>query len=564
LNWRVLVAVALSAALVLGFVPAFSQAGGSSPSAGVASVSFSHNYTINSYGFAVLNDSITFRNNGTSSVQIPTLQVGLPSQVASRTSGLVLSPSGQFSLSESQSNGNATITIAPDQPTLGAGSNFTVALKGVVANIMNFTSGIYVINSTASSLVLFSPSLNMNVTNMNSTIGVPAGWNFTQIKGLSGFTEAANNQSYTMAQTAVRPLVSAGYLNFTESDESTFTPIAVNSLVRTIVPAANGTPTVEDQFSIHNFATYSITSIHLNLLSPGLESVTVLADSEPPLIDPIVVSLSSGDLTLANANVQSPLLADSNITLTVSYPLPSTLMSVTGSNVKLQIPYKPIIGAPTGNYSIILEPTKGVAPSGPTAVLDTVVTPLTLGNVQFTYSVSFGWAADQAIPAGIFIFAVGFAMFAIQRPETEEEEKEGERGGRRVADVLNAFEEKMGLETQYMNELASASKGSISRTEFERMRNEVSELRGRAIQRLNQMKQALGSGKQFDLLTRVAEAEREEDRAFRDLLNLYLQYHGNRMNEETFKRLQPIHRKRVDAGINRLSDLLHETQTEEK
>ncbi len=561
MNWRAFVAVAIAASLALGFAPAFSQAASSS-SSGVASVSYDHYYTINSYGFGVLNDSITFRNNGTSSVQIPTLQVGLPSKIASRTSGLVLSPSGQFSLSESQSNGNATVTITPNQPTLAAGANFTVALKGLVQNIVNYTGGVYTINDSAPLLVLFRPSLNVNVTLMNSTINFPSRTSLAAIP--KGFTISATNESYTMTQTAVRPVADEGYVNFTAASETTFTPISVNSLVRTIVPAANGTPMVEDQFSIHNFANYDLASIHLNLLSASLESVTVIADTEPPLINPQVVTLSSGVLNFANANIGSPLLPNSNITLTLSYPLPSTLMTVTGTSVKLQIPYAPIVGAPTANDSTILAVAKGVAPSGPTSVLDTAVTPLTTGNVQFTYSVSFGWAADQAIPAGIFIFAVGFAMFAIQRPQTEEEGEKEEKGGHRVADVLNAFEEKMGLETQYMNELASASKGAISKSEFERMRNEVSELRARAIQRLNQMKQVLGSGRQYDLLTRVAEAEKDEDRAFRDLLNLYLQYHGNRMNEETFKRLQPIHRKRVDAAINRLSDLLHETQTEEK
>jgi hypothetical protein len=135
---------------------------------------------------------------------------------------------------------------------------------------------------------------------------------------------------------------------------------------------------------------------------------------------------------------------------------------------------------------------------------------------------------------------------------------------RKTSDVLRAFDEKTGLEAQYMNEFAAAAKGSISKADFDRMRNEVSELRSRAIQRLVEMKQVLGSGRQYDALTRVAEAEKEEDRAFRDLLNLYVQYHGNRMNEETFKRLQPNYRKRVDSAINRLSDLLHETKTEEK
>ena len=129
---------------------------------------------------------------------------------------------------------------------------------------------------------------------------------------------------------------------------------------------------------------------------------------------------------------------------------------------------------------------------------------------------------------------------------------------------MKAFDEKTGLETQYMAELSTATKGSISKTEFDRMRNEVSELRARALQRLSEMRQDLGSGRQYDLLRKVGEAEKEEDRAFRDLLNLYLQYHGNRMNEETFKRLQPNYRKRVESAVNHLSDLLHETQTEEK
>jgi len=238
------------------------------------------------------------------------------------------------------------------------------------------------------------------------------------------------------------------------------------------------------------------------------------------------------------------------------------MMKVTGNSVTLTIPYAPLIAAPVSNYTIKLAPAKGIVPSGATAVVNKTVTPFTPGNVIFTYSVSLGWGADQAVPAAALLFVVAFAMFARQRPATKEEE--GERAVRRISDVLKAFEEKTGLETQYMAELASAPKGSISKTEFERKRNEVSELRGRALQRLNEMKQDLGSGRLFDLLTKVAEAEREEDRAFRDLLNLYLQYHGSRMNDETFKRLQPNYRKRVESAVNHLSDLLHETQTEEK
>jgi len=554
LNWRFVATVVIMAGLALGFAPAFSQAAPSS--SGVASVSLHHYYTINTYGYGVLNDSFTFTNNGTSSVQIPTLQVGLPSKVSARMSDLILSPSGQFSLSQSQINGNTSVTITPDQPTLNSGANVTVALEGFVSNVLNYTSAGF--SGHAPSLVMLSPSLNVNVSTFSSNAGVPSGAQFLTVP--PGFTSSATGQDVAMTKTGVRPSASEVYLSL-NATATAVTPISVAHLVRTIVPSANGSPMVEDEFTIHNDGNFSVGQIHLNLLYPGLQSVTEIPSTGVPLVNPTVISLSSGEVALQSSNIGSLLLPDSNVTLTFAYPLPSSLIAVNGNSVTLTIPYKPLIGAPVSNYSIILAPAKGIAPSGPASFNDLTVTPLTPGNVKFTYAVSVGWAADQAIPAGILVFAVAFAMFAIQRPSTSED---GEKAIRKTSDVLRAFDEKTGLETQYMDEFASAPKGSISKTEFDRMRNEVSELRSRAIQRLNEMKQVLGSGRQYDVLTRVAEAEKEEDRAFRDLLNLYMQYHGNRMNEETFKRLQPTYRKRVDSAINHLSDLLHETKTEEK
>ena len=552
MNWRVLVVAAILAGLALGFAPAFSQA---SSTSGVATVSLTHNYILDTYGYGVINDTFTFTNNGTSAVQIPTLQVGLPTKVSARTFGLVLSPSNQFSLLQSQSGGNTSVTITPDQPTLNAGANVTVALEGVLNNVLNYTSAGF--NSTAPLLVMYSPSLNMNVTTLISNIVVPSGGQFLTVE--PNYTASSNGNELALKQSSVRPSASEGYLTF-NATQTAMTPLTLYHLVRTIVPSANGSPMVEDQFSVHSLANYSIAGVHLNLLNPGVEKVTEIPSTAVPLVNPIVVTLSSGTVLFQNSNIGAPLLTESNVTLTFAYPLPSSLIAVNGNTVKVTVPLKPIIGAPASNYTLVLAPAKGITPSGPT-VVNEAVTPLTTGSVQFTYTVSVGWATDQALPAGIFVFAVAFAMFAIQRPSSGEE---GEKATGKTIDVLRAFDEKTGLETQYMQQFASAPKGSISRTEFDRMRNEVSELRSRAIQRLNGMKNILGSGRQYDALTRVADAEKEEDRAFRDLLNLYMQYHGNRMNEETFKRLQPNYRKRVDSAINHLSDLLHEMKTEEK
>jgi hypothetical protein len=518
---------------------------------------------VTALGFGVLNDSFTFTNSGSSSVQIPTLHLGLPGKIASRASNLVLSPSGQFSLSQSQSNGTTFLAIAPDQPTLGAGANETVAVKAILANIFNFTTAF---GTKAPLLVLLSPSLDVNVTQLTSSIVLPNGGYLAQTP--AGFTGSAKNATiptFTLIQANVLPKISSGYLNFTETSQTGFTPIKVNSIVRTFVPTANGSPIVDETFSLYNLANYDVASIHLHLLDPTLQSVAVVPNTLPPLLNTQKVTLGSGGvITFASTTLGSPLVAESNVTLEISYQLPSTMMAVTGNSVQLNIPYAPIISAPVSSYTISLATAKGVTANGVASFTNETFTPFTTGSVVFAYTVSVGWAADQAIPAAALLFAVVFAMFAIQRPSAKEKGREIEKESLETADVLKAFEDKTGLETQYMEELSTATKGSKGRTDFDRMRNEVADLRGRAIQRFNELRRDLGSGKQFELLTRVGEAEKEEDRAFRDLLNLYLQYHGNRMNEETFKRLQPGYKKRVDSAINHLSDLLHEVQEEER
>jgi hypothetical protein len=554
LNWRIIAVLAILAGLLLGFAPVISQA---SSGTGGPRIFVDHYYSINALGFGVINESITFTNNGTSAVQIPTLQFGLPPKTSARSSGFLLSPSDKFTLSQSQNGGNATLSVAPDNPTLNAGASVTVALKGLVSNVINYTQSGF--GGNAPFLILLTPSINMNVSAIKANIVVPPNVSFISIP--SGFTVSATNGSLTMTRNSTMPAASERYINLNATQQGAITPVDVTQLSRAIVPDANGAPMVQDRFTIHNLSSFNMTQIHLSLLNKGIESVTELPSSEPPLLNPKILTLSSGTVAFSQANLGSVLFPESNLTLTISYPVPSSLVKVSGSTVTVTVPYSPLIEAPVSNYTIYLQPVKGIVPSGQTAY-SKAVNPFTAGSVQFSYSVSVGWAADQAIPAGILVFAVAFVVLAIQRPSTKKEETG--RVVRRTPEVLRSFEDKTGLETQYMEQFATAPKGSISRTDFDRMRNEVTELRSRAIQRLNDLKQSLGSGRQYDSLNRVAEAEREEDRAFRDLLNLYVQYHGNRMNEETFRRLQPSYKKRVDAAINRLSDLLHETQSEEK
>ena len=86
--------------------------------------------------------------------------------------------------------------------------------------------------------------------------------------------------------------------------------------------------------------------------------------------------------------------------------------------------------------------------------------------------------------------------------------------------------------------MAKKSQGAVSRR-LHKIRNELDSLKSRATNRLNEVRQAADSQRYLDLLNQLQEAEREEDRAAKDLLNLYDQYQSKRMREETFKQAPP-------------------------
>jgi len=202
-----------------------------------------------------------------------------------------------------------------------------------------------------------------------------------------------------------------------------------------------------------------------------------------------------------------------------------------------------------------------------TAVGLTDATPLIQGQVTYQYSLTIGWGAARAVPVASLLFAVvliGLALYRQAPRKAEEEEKEGGSEGDRFLSVVKAFEERLSLVEETFEALASKQLGAVGKTDFDRIKTELDALRVKALQRLNETKQSVGGGKYSDLLGQIQEAARQEDRTTKDLVNLYEQYHSRRMKEETFQRLLPGYRRRLDGAVNHVSDLLNAAQKEIK
>ncbi|MDA4114655.1 MAG: hypothetical protein OK474_11475 [Thaumarchaeota archaeon] len=531
---------------------------------GTPVVTLTHQYIINEFGSGFLNDTFTFHNNGTSTVQVPSFQLGIPDSVASHVVGFAVVPASGYTDSVTDNGTVRTITITPSSPTLAAGASTRVAVDAYLANILNITAG----SATPfGAMLLLSPSVNIKLNTLNLLVEVPIGGTLTPAP--VGFIASPNTSpaTYSITKTNVAATISTQWAKVTDTNQAYFLPIQVTSVVRTIIPGTNGYPQVQDLVTLRNLASYSISSLPLSLLSSSITKVTIVPSAVPPVINPVPVTLTNGALSLSSAPFSAPIQAGDNFSFAMVYSVPSSLIKTSGSTVTVTLPYTLPIQSIAENYTVNVLLPSGMHPVGVTMTSVANATSLSPGPVTVSYSVSTGWAADQAVPVASLLFAAAFIVLALKRPEAEGKEKDEEEEERvtdMLPDLIKGLEDKIALFSQFQISVAGKAQGAVSRAQFSKIRNEIDALKTRSINRLNEIKQTAGSKRFLELLNEIQEAEREEDRAAKDLLNLYDQYHSRRMREETFRRLLPNYRKRWDAATNHLSDLLNMAQKEGK
>jgi hypothetical protein len=538
--------------------PAVAQTGGGPV------ITLTHEYYINEFGFGLLNDSFTFQNNGTSTVQVPAFQLGIPDAIASHAAAFAVVPATGFAQSRTDNGSLTTITVTPNSPTLAAGAFSRVSLETYLTNVLNITAGS---TKPFGALILLSPSVNIEVNTLNLIVALPNGG--TLAPAPTGFISlpATSPPTYSITRTNVTPTISTLWSRLTDTNQAFFLPVQVTSVVRTIIPSVNANPQVQDRITLRNLASYSISNLPLTLLSGATSTVTIVPWSTPPTINPTLVTLTNGALALTSAPFSAPIQPGDNFTFAYVYSVPSSLVKASGSTVTISIPYDLPLQAVVGNYTVTTLLGSGMRPVGASKTVITNATPISQGTTTVGYSVNPGWAADQAVPVASLLFAASFIVLALKRPgseEKEEDKEEEENVTDMLPDLIKGLEDKIGLFSQFQTDVAGKAQGAVTRAQFTKIRTEIDALKTRATNRLNEIRQTAGSKRFIDLLNQIQDAEREEDRTAKDLLNLYDQYHGKRMREETFRRLQSSYRKRWDASTNHLSDLLNMAQREGK
>ncbi len=523
-------------------------------------VTLTNQYIVGRYGFAVINETVTFNNTASGTAQIPSsLQVGLPTGIASQlTADYSLTGAGFNLTSAGFDSSGFRFSVTARQTALQAGSAISFSVKGLLKNIVNVTS------KTLNILVLQRPSTDFKVDNLKVTIQMPTSTFLSPVPTGFASSSIGGLPSYKNSTTPSKTL-SASTITATVQQQSTmdFHPLHVFAATRTITASSNGSPQVRDFLSLKNIGTLDLSSLKLSLRTTAT-GVTVVPTGFPPLLNPTLATLASGAIDLTLAPFQAAITVGTNFTATILYDLQSSDFSTSGGQVSVSIPRTPPIAAPVDSYTLTISLPNGVRGTQVQTKVVQNASPLTQGNVNFGYSITLGWASDRVIPAASVIFFAALIGFFLSSQKTEETQEEEGGMSEHASDMVKAFEEKTDLINTMFEGIKNESQTNLNKPYFDDVRSRLDSFRSRALHRLNEAKQKSATKKFLDLLNQLHDAEREVDRASKDMLNLYEQYYMKRMREETFQKLQPNYKKRLSTAVNHLSDLLNIAQREAK
>ena len=554
------VSVALLFLLLLAVLPvqllAHAQVEASPPGAKIAVLSV---YTLDRYGFAIINETVTMKNNGSSAVQPTTLTFGF-GNLSSDVAAYNLAGSG-FTLGTPASLGGP-FTVSGSQQ-IQAGSNASYVLSALLNGVVSTSK-----NGSLRVLTLSSPSISSRVDSLSNEVLMPASTSFkTAPTGLTANTGGTGN-SYSSSASNVTPqtaVTSVGTIK--ASTVQDFNPLHIYKAERLITVDSEGNPLVTDMVEFRNLGTTPLSTLYVDPLAPAGTTATVETLTEPRLVNPVTVALVTDSIDLTQFAVGYPnngVGAGSNFTITYQYPLGTSHYTVAGGQVTVTVPYTPPVRAFADSYTIALSLSQGAtgAGQGPKTVQN--LSPWQTGKVTYTYGLSVGWAIGEGVPIATVVFALLLIGLFVSRTTTEAEEEEEESSSELASTMIKAFDEKTNLINNLWSEIAAKDPNELDKKYFDEIRGRLDTFRSRAVQRLNELKQKSTSQRFFEVVNQMQATEREVDRAAKDKLNLYQQYYLRQMRKDVFDRLLPQYTKRLEKALNQLSDELHTVQREAK
>ena len=493
---------------------------------------------LNSYGYLLLNDTLTFVNTSPNPLRLPTLTLTYPTT----TIDLQVQPPLSEDSVKVERLGNLSSSRIGANLMIAASSNLTITLRAVLGDLLK------PVGENMYEMILPLPSSpDTQLAEAVVTVSFPTDINLVNAPEEFKLSEGGSVWSAELKdiQPTAEPRTAKLLINGTDYS---LTVLKVEREERVVKITSPTEVTIFDTLTLVNKGSGTLS--YLKVSDKGLSSVTLLR-GDIPLRDQKVIPIIGGSLDLYSL-IKGNLKAGEKITFTISYTLPERA-TVSDNTITLKIPQKPLIDALVTKYYLIIDAPQGCKVEGPTLLDLSYSSPLS--NKEINVSVRFGaaWASAYAFPAATLIFLASFialSAYVASRKEAKEHP---------LLELIKLYENALNSQETIADELAAERLERLQIQKIDLFAQQIKEIRAKTSLKASQIRSKLTlDPKTEEMLTEFTSLDKAYERTLTELLAAYRNYLSGKLKREAFQKVLSDKSSSLRKLASTIRDLLDE------
>ncbi len=515
---------------------------------------FNHQMFVSEYGFILVNDTISIKNDFESPATLPLINITYPQDLYNKIVPQVISPNDfNFDINYTR------LTIYPPQGyVIQPNESVTISVKFYLVKTFSLVS-VEETELNYSASIPLVPALNLPIKQVNSSLSLPP---------LIIFASQPEKFKEIVDKRAIHTLignfsnVAQGFSRTEKVTISTleniyFALLEFTEAKRELILSSLGNIMVRDTITMINYDNRNISKLKPSLLTNDFKSILII----PPLTNPFSNPLS--DANIGQVDLGTNLTKGERYTVTLEYPINSLdFVKAKDGLFELSLPLKTPIDGVVYDYTVKVTHPEGFFAYSKTEESKVNASPLD-GEQKIDFRLGLAWASKDIMPVASFIFIAVLAAFIIGKPFIKGELKEIVI---RAREYIESFEEKITATKELIDLYKKRQSSQVSKIEFKTTRQLLEERRSKATIKINELRPKLISLQPSiqEPLSEIGDLHRDYDRAVKELINLYEQLFTKKVKVEAFDRLLPIHQRRVDDAreslLNSIDTLRREVE----
>lgn len=484
------------------------------------SVKMSREVELSGYGYLLVNDSVTFINNSTTPLSLPSFTLLYPTEALDYQP---LSPLRKDWVKVDRVGNVTSIAVAADL-TIPQTSNLTLGIRAILGGLVKpLDGGIYEVAVPTPS----SPDTMLREAVIQ--IYLPADIKPQRIP--EGFEQRQSTKGEVLysALMGIQPTSDLSTTKLTVNASSySLTVLTVDKQERLVKVISPSEAVIADTLYLRNEGRGTLYSLKIDV-DERVSSATLVRE-DIPLREQKKVSILGSSLdfyTLINSDFK----AGEKLTFAISYPL-TTKSTTSGNTLLLRIPVKPLVkDALVREYHLTIQAPAGYMLSDTASLNFIYASTLNSEEVNVPVRIGVAWASSNAFPVATLIFLTTFITLSAYIAYRKE------AGEQPLLELVRLYENALQSQEAIAEEVAAGSIERVRAAQIDLFAQQLKEIRAKTASKASQIRGRIPSDPKVEQrLMQLNSFDKAYERALLDLLSAYRSYLGGKMKREAFEK----------------------------